>query len=350
MYNLTSKVTIIAIPIFIFIFLSCMKHDVGITSPLTINYPAAFIVNGASNNLSVIKLSDNTVSETITLNGATFPHHVYLNPTNTKLAVAITNTDLSLGHGGHGGTTSGYKVQIIDVVSGAINKEISLAKLPHNAIFNKTGTELWIGQMDTIQSKVLIYKTSDWTLQNTINVGKGLSEVTFSEDGSFAYACNTIDGTVSIIDPSLKAIHHTLPVGQDPVGAWSASNGKMYVDNELSKTVSEISVIGLSVVSTINLGFKPGYVAYSDHHAELWISDATNGKVVYYKLVGSVWTVQGMITTGADAHAIAFASDGTKAYVTNQGAGTVSVIDLTSHSVSKTITVGTKPNGIALKM
>ena len=140
-----------------------------------------------------------------------------------------------------------------------------------------------------------------------------------------------------------------LTVGADPVGAWSASNGKMYVDNEMSQTVSEISVSGMNVTSTINLGFKPGYVAYQTASGELWVSDATNGKVVYYTLSGGIWTLQGNIVTGADAHAITFNNDGTKAYVTNQGAGNISVIDVAAHTISQTIAVGTKPNGIALK-
>lgn len=354
MKNVISIVAIVATTIFAFTISSCKKHDMddmdhGGHTMLNINYPAAYIVNGTSNNISVIKLSDNTVTETINLNGATFPHHIYLNPAKTKLAVAITATDLSGGHAGHGGATAGLKVQIIDVLTGMIDKEISLSKLPHNAIFNSAGTELWIGQMDTIQSQVLVYKTSDWSLQNTINVGKGLSEVTFSNDGSMVFACNTMDGTVTLIDANTKMIHTTLAVGIDPVGAWSASNGNMYVDNEQSQTVSEISVSGMNVINTINLGFKPGYVAYHTTSGELWVSDATNGKVVYYTFTGGVWTMQGNISTGADAHAIAFNSDGTKAYVTNQGAGSVSVVDVASHTVSQTISVGSKPNGIAIK-
>jgi YVTN family beta-propeller protein len=351
MKSVISTVAIVATTILAFTISSCNKDEMHPAdhTMLNVNYPAAYIVNGTSNNVSVVKLSDNTVTETIGLNGATFPHHIYLNPAKTKLAVAITATDLSAGHAGHGGAMSGFKVQIIDAVTGMIDKEIALPKLPHNAIFNSAGSELWIGQMDTIQSQILVYKTSDWTLQNTLNVGKGLSEVTFSNDGTMAFACNTMDGTVTLIDASTKMIHTTLTVGADPVGAWSASNGKMYVDNELSQTISEITVSSMSVTATINLGFKPGYVAYNPHHSELWVSDATNGKVVYYTLVGGIWTLQGNITTGADAHAIAFNSDGSKAYVTNQGSGNVSVIDVASHSVSQNITVGTKPNGIAIK-
>lgn len=342
-----------AIALFAFSISSCKKDDDQHNGHdmLNIDFPAAYIVNGASNNISVVRLSDNTVAETIGLNGATFPHHIYLNTSKTKLAVAITSSDLSGGHGGHGGASGGFKVQIIDAVTGMIDKEIALDKMPHNAIFNNSGTELWIGQSDETQSKVLVYKTSDWSVQNTINVGKGLSEVTFSNDGSMAYACNTMDGTVTIIDVNSKMIHTTLTVGDDPVGAWSASNGKMYVDNELSQTVSEISVSGMNITNTIDLGFKPGYVAYHTSSGELWVSDATNGKVHYYKydISLAMWMHKGEFTTGTDAHAIAFNSEGTKAYVTNQGSGSVSVIDVATHTVSQTITVGSKPNGIALK-
>jgi YVTN family beta-propeller protein len=351
MHKSTSTIAIIATIVFAFFIFSCSKHDMddmGQTM-LNINYPAAYVVNGASNNLSVIKLSDNKVTETIGLNGATFPHHIYINPSKTMLAVAITSTDLSGGHAGHAGATTGLKVQIINTVTGMIEKEIILPKLPHNAIFNSSGAELWVGQMNTVQSQVLVYKTSDWTIQNTINVGKGLSEVTFSHDGSMAFACNTTDGTVTLIDANSKMVHTTLKVGANPVGAWSASNGKMYVDNEMSQTISEISVSSMSIASTINLGFKPGYVAYHTSSGELWVSDATNGKVVFYTLIGGVWTLKGNIKTGADAHAITFNNDGTKAFVTNQGSANVSVIDVATHTVSQTIAVGTKPNGIVIK-
>jgi YVTN family beta-propeller protein len=350
------KIRVIFSALFFIVLISaCNKHsmdDMNHNSNhmmLNINYPAAYVVNGMSNNISVIKLDDLAVSATINLNGASFPHHIYINPSKTKLAVAITSTDLSGSHVGHNVSSFGLKIQIIDVVTGNIDKEISLEKMPHNAIFNKNGNELWIGQMDTTQSQILVYETSDWELQKIIKVGKGLSEITFSEDGRLAFACNTIEGTVAIIDPISKQLKKTISVGKGPVGAWSASNGKMYVDNEVSQTISEISLADTNITATINLGFKPGYVSFNKKQNELWVSDATNGKVAYYSLIGEVWTLTGKIVTGTDAHAIAFNSEGTKAFVTNQGAGTVTVLDVDSHTVQKTIKVGEKPNGIVLR-
>ena len=46
-----------------------------------INYPAAYVVNGESSSLSVIRLSDNTLSDSIMLMGTgtnmiMWPHHI----------------------------------------------------------------------------------------------------------------------------------------------------------------------------------------------------------------------------------------------------------------------------------
>ena len=344
---------IVAVMLAVVCITACKKgHDMDHGSTATeknINYPAAYIVNGKSNTISVIDLATETIKETIELNGATFPHHIYLSPDKSTMAVAITSTDLSGGHGGHGSGTGSFKVLIIDAVKGIIHHEIVLTKLPHNATFSPNGNELWVSQSDETQSTVNVYKTSDYSQIVSIAVGKGLSETTFSSDGSKVFAANTMDGTVSVIDPTNKTVVQIIPTGTDPVGAWTGSNGYMYVDNETSQTVTEIKVADLTKTDTISLGFKPGYAAFYHHTNELWVSDATNGKVVYYTKQSGNWTKSGEITTGTDAHAIAFNADGSKAYVTNQGAGTVSVINPATHQVTKTITVGNSPNGVLIK-
>ncbi|HRH35257.1 MAG TPA: YncE family protein [Catalimonadaceae bacterium] len=327
---------------------SCKKEDHSEHTVLNINYPAAYVVNGGSGTVSVINLTDQKVQDQISLNGATYPHHIYFNQDKSLAAVAITATDLSGGHAGHGNSVAGLKVQIINTVTGEIVKEISLTKLPHNAVFNPSGSELWIGQMDTMQSQVLVYNTADWSLKKTISVGKGLSEVTFSGNGLKVFAANTMDNTVSIISPSTYDVEKTLVVGADPVGAWPGTDGNMYVDNELSKDVSVISVSTGLVMDTIPLGYKPGFVAQHSN-GEVWVSDATNGGIGVYEPMGDHWMTTAMITTGADAHGIAFNSDGSKAYVTNQGAATVSVIDVATHKKLQDIGVGSKPNGLILK-
>jgi YVTN family beta-propeller protein len=316
---------------------------------LNINYAAAFIVNGGDNNVQVVNLTTNKVTETIGLNGATFPHHIYMNKDKSLMAVAIISQDISGGHAGHGSSSAtGYKVIVLETKTGNEHHILTTNSLPHNGIFSPDGKELWVSQ-GADSGEVLVFSTTDFSQIKSLKVGKTPSEVTFSADGSLVFVANTGDASVTVIDPAAKTVKSTIAVGTAPVGAWAAANGKMYCDNETSQTVSEIDVATQKVTETIALGFKPGYVAYNAMTKEVWVSDATNGKVIYYQIVSGKWTKQGEIVTGADAHAIAFTDDFKTAYVTNQGAATVSVIMTTDHKVTSTIAVGSKPNGIILK-
>ena len=316
---------------------------------LNINYAAAYVVNGGDNNVQIVDLSTNKVTETIGLNGATFPHHIYFNKDKSLMAIGIISQDVSGGHANHSSSSGkSYKVIVLETKTGNQRQILNTPSLPHNGIFSPDGTELWVGQ-GADAGEVFVFRTTDFTQTKTIKVGQMPSEVTFSADGSLVFVANTGDATVTVIDPATKTVKTTIPVGAAPVGAWAASNGKMYCDNETAQTVSEIDVATQKVTETIALGYKPGYVAYNAMLKEVWVSDATNGKVIYYKIISGKWVKQGDIVTGADAHAITFSNDEKTAYVTNQGAATVSVIKTTDHKVETTITVGSKPNGIILK-
>lgn len=105
----------------------------------------------------------------------------------------------------------------------------------------------------------------------------------------------------------------------------------------------------MAVEETVPLGFTPGYAAYNASADELWVSDSDSGAAVYFQRTGNQWTKKGSIPTGSGAHAIAFTRDGKRAYITNQLAGTVSVIDVAAKSKLKDIAVGDKPNGIAIR-
>lgn len=335
---------------------SCKKKDdMNMTTEKNIDYPAAYVINGESSTISVIKLSTNTVTDSIELMGSgssmiMWPHHVYYHASADMkhLVIGVPGMDLSEGHtGGMAGMTGA--VVIVDAVKGMIVKNLSVPIMNHNAVYSPDGMEIWTTQMD-MGGKVLVYDAMTYTLKSTINVGDMPAEVTFSSDGSKAYVANGMSNNVTVINPATKAVITTVPVAINPVGAWPSSIGKMFVDNEDGQSISVIDVATNVNVATIMLNFKPGYAAYNAAVSELWVSDATNGKVVYFKDMGAnTWMKHGEFATGANAHAIVFNTAGTTAYVTNQNANTVSVINTATHTKIKDIPVGKKPNGIVLK-
>jgi YVTN family beta-propeller protein len=354
-----TQISIFAISIFI---ASC--KDMDTTQPvLNINYPAAYVVNGTSSTLSVINLNTNEVANLIQLtddmsgmahNGGgkflQYPHHVYLNPVKNQISIAAPGMDLSAGHGtsavlAHSGMA---KVAVLDAVKGINVKLFDVPEMNHNAIYSPDGKEIWTSQMDE-KGKILVYDANTYSLKNTINVGREPAEVTFSHDGLTAFVANGMDNSVSVINPNTKTVTATIPVDKNPVGAWTGSDNRMYVDNEDGQTVSIIDVKTLKVVETVALGFMPGYAAFNGELKELWVTDPMAGKVHYWKQDANGKFIKGSsFTTANGAHAIAF--KGMTAYVTNQEAASVSVVDVMKHEKIKDIKVGEKPNGIVIRL
>lgn len=338
------KVFIALTLIVVFAFSSCKKYRFDDE----VNFNAAYVVNGADNSISVIDLSNNEIKSTRKLYKAEWPHHISLNPDKSVFAVAAPGTDLSGGHAGHGSDEPKGRIIIVDAKTGKKEERITLNKMNHNAIFSPDGSELWTSQMEE-EGKVRVYDTKDYKLKFSISVGNMPAEVTFSQDGVYAFVANGGSDNVTAIRVSDKTVSATINVGDNPVGAWRGSDNKMYVDNEHGKSISVIDVSSLQVEETISLGFTPAMAAYNSSLNELWVTDTENGKAVYFQRVANQWVYAGEIPTGSGAHAIVFSNDNLKAYVTNQVSGTVSVIDVNSKSIITDITVGSKPNGIVLR-
>jgi YVTN family beta-propeller protein len=311
---------------------------------------AVFVVNGGDNSISVVDAETNELAATIELEHADYPHHVYLSDDGQLMLIAVPGMDLSEGHGGgHGGGHGAEAVEssilVLDSRDGATRLARKLEAMNHNAIFSPDGQEIWTSQT-TSPGSVLVLDASTLETKVTIAVGDEPAEVTFTPDGRYAFVANGGSDSVSVIDASSKMVVSTIEVGETPVGAWPGSDGMMYVDNEAGKSLTAIDASTLAVVRTHDLGFTPAMAAVSPA-GELWVTDTDNGKVVIFTAAED--TALGEIATGAGAHAIVFSPDGQTAYVTNQHADTVSVIDMASRAVVDTIAVGSKPNGMVFR-
>lgn len=330
------------------------------TKEAAVNFDAVYVVNGEDASLSVLDASTRDVKSTIALMG-TFPHHISLSPDRAKLAIAVPGMDLSEGHsagpsssapstgeehgGGHGLTSMKSQVILLDAASGKILKSRDLPSMNHNASFSPNGLEVWTSQM-TESGRVLVLDAATLDTKKEIIVGRFPAEITFSPDGTKAFVANGEDDTVTVIDVASKAVATTIPVGDNPVGAWPGGDGVMYVDNEAGKSISAIDSKTMSVVRTYALGFTPGMAATGPGNT-LWVSDTDNGKVVIYAPGSTV--KEGEVATGAGAHGVAFSADSQLAFVTNQKAETVSVIDVSKRKVIADAKVGKKPNGLVFR-
>lgn len=309
-----------------------------------VRFDAVYVVNGGdgmTGSISVINAETNTVAGTIQLMNAMWPHHIYLSPDASKLVVAVPGMDLSMGHGTGQQSMMPGAVAVLDAKTGATINSMLLPMMNHNAIYSPDQTEIWTSQM-MMMGSILVLDAKTLATKQSIPVGQMPAEVTFAPNGRQAFVANGMSNDVSVINVATKAVSATIPVGMTPVVPSQAQNGLVYVDDEEGMQVSAIDRRSLAVRFTYNLGFTPGY-AKRGPDGHLWVTDVA-GRVVLFSSIAPVQ--QHVITVGAGAHGIAFSGDGSTAYITNQMANTVSVIDVESLRVKTTLNVGVKPNGL----
>lgn len=322
---------------------SCKKIDRLKTD---INFPAAYVINGESNSISVINIETNSVVETAEFHKGSWPHHIYSNSSKDKLVISLTGVDLSGGHAGHGGAAKSFLI-VLNAVNFEVEGFLKTDAVAHNAIFMNSDQEIWLPQM-TENGEIKILNSKSLKEISSIGVGNGPLEITVNSTGNFVFVANGEDNTISIIDVATKTVTKTINVGIEPVGAWPGSNNKMYVDCEVSKQIFEIDATTLEITDTINLAYTPAYVNYNSLTTELWVSDAQFGGIHTYELISNQWVENGFLPTGDNAHAITFNTLNDKAYVTNQNSATVSVIDAVLLTKIADVVVGNKPNGILI--
>ena len=312
-----------------------------------VNEDAVYVVSGGDSAVVVLGVGGERIGA-IALANAMYPHHLSLSADRARLLVAVPGVDLSGGHaGGHAGHEGA--VLLLEAATGRTLAARTLPASNHNAIFSPDGSEVWTSQMGT-PGTVLVLDPATLATRSTLTVGAEPSEVTFSRDGRYAFVADGGSSEVTVIDVASKETVKTIGVGAGPVGAWPGLDGVMYVDCETARTIVAIDGATLATLRTINLGnlgFTPGMAATPPGLGELWVSDADNGRVVVFQAASGAKL--GEIPTAAGAHGIAFSGDGKTAWVSNQGAGSVTIVDVAAHAATKTVAAGSKPNGILFR-
>jgi YVTN family beta-propeller protein len=286
----------------------------------------AYIPNSGDNTLSVVKVLDNTVSGPITLGGS--PFGVAANPSDQDY-VYITNS-------------SDNTVSVISVSYNSVVKSLAVGATPKGIDITSDGSCIYVAN-SAADSVSAIDITSD--ISETIGVGNGPLGVALAPKQDYLYVTNNEDDSLSIIKAETNKLFVTLKNNyyikynnstddiafSSPYGvAVSPDSYYIYVVNNGNNTVSKLSA---TIVYSAGTDFD-----FADYDA----TDSTSGPYTLYE----------PITVGNDPRGVAVTPDQAYLYVTNYGDNTVSVINLSTWAVVKTITeadgIGEGPFGVSV--
>lgn len=302
---------------------------------------------------------------------------------------------------------NGQSIQVVDANNTDNNVAINIDDhtgdmlMAHNVQVAPDGKSVWAtihpmlpGALD----QVIVIDPNDLSIKKRIYVGLTyhLAHVVLDQTSQNAFVTATDSHRIVMIDAINYSVKKTfmLPDGYEPHG-MRYSNGKLYVACMGAKCLSiidvasaqrtDIALNGIAIQTAVTPNGKYVFASLYDTK-EVARYDVQTGQVVKLELPnGSQGPVQvyptpdnkslvvcdqgklnGMpasnkvylvdiaslnvtatIIVGNAVHGVVVSKDGKKAYVTNSDDDTVSVIDLVSGTVEKTIPVGLEPDGIS---
>ena len=144
--------------------------------------------------------------------------------------------------------------------------------------------------------------------------GKQTSPIRLSPDGTRLFAVNTPDNRLSVFDvsrPQNPILIAEIPVGLEPVSVNPLNNDEVWVVNEVSDSVSIVSVSRHVVTDTISVKDEPADVAFANGRA--FVTASRNNRITVIDLTSHA-VVTNIPVFGENPRAITVNSNGTKVY------------------------------------
>ena len=223
-----------------------------------------YVANILSNNVSVIRTADNTVTATVAVGGG--PHGVAVRPGGAFAYVA-----------NHNATT----VSVIRTSDNTVTATVPVGDNPYGLAFTPDGDFLYV--TNTNSANVSVIRTSDNTVTGTVAVGASPRGAAVTPDGTRLYVMNQVSDNVSVIRTSDNTVTATVPVGDGPFGLDVTPDGAyVYVANIFGNTVSVIRTSDNTLTATLSVGPSPVGVAATPDGAQIYVAnqDANNLSVI----------------------------------------------------------------------
>lgn len=157
------------------------------------------------------------------------------------------------------------------------------------------------------------------TSANFVNFeGAQTNPIRLSSDGTRLFAVNTPDARLSVFDltaPSTPQLLAEIPVGIEPVSVNPRTNDEAWVVNQVSDSISVVSVTSGIVVDTLRVGDEPADVVFAGAEGKLAFVSMSRSNEVRVFDAASRKELARIPLEGQNPRALAVSPDGARVYV-----------------------------------
>jgi DNA-binding beta-propeller fold protein YncE len=187
-----------------------------------------------------------------------------------------------------------------------------------------------------------------------IPVGQAPYGIAISPNGATAYVSNSGSATVTPISLNAGAVGGQtgapIPVGRNPEGIAMSSSGTVVVADSGSGAVTVINTSNNTPGPPITVGSSPDYVAVTPNGSWAYVTNVGSGTVSAVNLASCTPASCQVLTIGLPSvgYGVVMSPDGTTAWVACPGAGEVVPISVATNSIASDVIAGLNgPLGVA---
>ncbi len=228
----------------------------------------------------------------------------------------------------------------IDLADGQERFLVSACADPHELAMSPDGRHVALACYGG--SQIIVYETARSTVAVRIALGENARPhgIVWHANGSIYATAEGRDAIYRIDNPLLAQIvvrefstgqkgSHMLAVSSDGRNAWTADLG--------AGTITLLDLTGSAAPRSVAIGKEPEGIALTPDDGALWVS--ARGEDRAYELDPRTLAVRRSVATGAFPLRLAIRPQGDVAITSNLADGSLSVIDLSSATILRTIAV-----------
>jgi len=313
-----------------------------------------YTANERGNTISVIDLSTGQVNDTAT---PITPHNVQVSRDGRRLlavgpVAAMTGNQARMKMNDDAEMARG-RLLILDAETLAVasGTEIAIGRHPAHVIIDAQGKRAYATNSE--DNNVLVIDVEQKQIVGEFKTGEFPHGLRISPDGREIYVANVEDNSVSVIDIAQSKEATRIPVGKAPVQVGFTPDGRhAYVSLRDENSIAVIDTAQRRKIATVAVGRNPIQVFATPDGRHVYVAnqgtDANPDNTVSVIETANN-SVVATIVTGRGAHGVVASDDGTRIFIANIVDDTVSVIDTATQKVTRNIKVGKGPNGITFR-
>jgi YVTN family beta-propeller protein len=294
------------------------------------------VVNRAPKSLSVFKVDRATLSLVKKLPLGDEAREICLAPDGTRAYVSNINSK----------SVTVVDLEKLEVVSTIGGPEFDR---PDGGVVSADSKTLYVTQ--PFKNAIAVIDAATYRLIKMIpTTGVGPRRLLLARDGKVLYVGFNKGDAIGVVDLAAGKQVGSIKVGDEPRGGLAFSpDGKLLLAGTVEgDTVAVIDVASGAVQRIFGVPFSPQRIEMTPRGEALVLSGGQGHSLT---IVGNFYSHDKTkaLPVGTAAWGLAVNEDGTIAYSSNYGDGTLTIIDVPNQKVLQTVDVGQDPNGVAYR-